>query len=254
MWAGAKSRLLTTFSFGEWLPMIDRLSGTDCAAALTYDDGPSPHTTSAILELLRAYGARATFFLCGARAAAHPDLVGAVIAEGHAAYAHGFSHSRLDLLDEDEAIEELARTEHILSRFRPTPSPYLVRLPYGSGHRSVRIHRLLRRWRPDCQFAHWRYNFEDFRLAEQCRTLDQLNRRCAVAVDEATRHRKLRGSVVLLHEDPFDAKGALVPRIAESLLRPLLSAMKRDGVAAVPLRPLDRAPLFQRYVRTVSVQ
>ena len=50
---------------------------------LTFDDGPDPATTPALLEVLRRRGARATFFLIGERASAHPELVARIAAEGH---------------------------------------------------------------------------------------------------------------------------------------------------------------------------
>lgn len=53
------------------------------AVALTYDDGPHPSLTPALLEVLGRHGARATFFLLGVRVAERPDLANAVVAGGH---------------------------------------------------------------------------------------------------------------------------------------------------------------------------
>jgi peptidoglycan/xylan/chitin deacetylase (PgdA/CDA1 family) len=58
-------------------------STTEPVTALTFDDGPHPDTTPALLEVLARHGARATFFLIGERASAHPDLVAAIVAGGH---------------------------------------------------------------------------------------------------------------------------------------------------------------------------
>ncbi len=65
--------------------------GSD-AVALTFDDGPDPRHTPAILEELRRLDALATFFLVGDRAAAHPDLVRRIVADGHAVGSHSGSH------------------------------------------------------------------------------------------------------------------------------------------------------------------
>ncbi|MCS7218512.1 MAG: polysaccharide deacetylase family protein [Thermus sp.] len=64
--------------------------------ALTFDDGPSERT-EALLALLRRHGVRATFFLTGERAKAHPHLVAALKAEGHQVEDHGELHQALRL-------------------------------------------------------------------------------------------------------------------------------------------------------------
>lgn len=52
-------------------------------AALTFNGGPDPTWTPRLLDLLREHDARATFFLYGARAARHPEIVRRILAEGH---------------------------------------------------------------------------------------------------------------------------------------------------------------------------
>lgn len=64
------------------------------AVCLTFDDGPDPATTPAILDILAAEGVRASFFVLGERAAAHPDLVRRIRAEGHGLGHHSWSHGR----------------------------------------------------------------------------------------------------------------------------------------------------------------
>lgn len=65
-------------------------SGT--AIALTFDDGPDPLTTPAILDELKRLGVVATFFLVGRRARAHPEIVRRIVDEGHAIGSHSDSH------------------------------------------------------------------------------------------------------------------------------------------------------------------
>ena len=60
--------------------------------ALTFDDGPDPAVTPAVLELLGAARAKATFFCIGRHAAAYPDLVAAIRARGHGVENHSYSH------------------------------------------------------------------------------------------------------------------------------------------------------------------
>jgi peptidoglycan-N-acetylglucosamine deacetylase len=59
---------------------------------LTFDDGPDPDVTPAVLDLLAKAGARATFFCIGQRARAFPDLVAAIRDQGHGVENHSFSH------------------------------------------------------------------------------------------------------------------------------------------------------------------
>ena len=59
---------------------------------LTIDDGPDPEDTPRILALLAAHGARATFFVIGKNAAAHPDLIRAISAAGHEVAHHTHTH------------------------------------------------------------------------------------------------------------------------------------------------------------------
>jgi peptidoglycan-N-acetylglucosamine deacetylase len=79
-----------------WLgPNIRRLPAPRAGGelvALTFDDGPDPEVTPAVLELLAAAGARATFFCVGNRAEGHADLVAAIRAGGHGVENHTYSH------------------------------------------------------------------------------------------------------------------------------------------------------------------
>jgi peptidoglycan/xylan/chitin deacetylase (PgdA/CDA1 family) len=79
-----------------WLgPNITRLPAMPACGdlvALTFDDGPDPEVTPAVLDLLAAAGARATFFCVGQRAEAHPDVVAAIRVRGHGVENHSYSH------------------------------------------------------------------------------------------------------------------------------------------------------------------
>ena len=61
-------------------------------AALTFDDGPDPVTTPAVLDALAAAGARATFFVLAPLAQAHPALIARMLAEGHEVELHAQKH------------------------------------------------------------------------------------------------------------------------------------------------------------------
>lgn len=76
-----------------------RLTGTvtnflteEPLVALTFDDGPDPVVTPALLEILAAHNAKATFFMTGENAVKHPELVEAVRGGGHAIGNHSWDH------------------------------------------------------------------------------------------------------------------------------------------------------------------
>jgi peptidoglycan/xylan/chitin deacetylase (PgdA/CDA1 family) len=62
------------------------------AVALTFDDGPDPVYTPAVLDLLATLGVQATFFCVGYRVDRHPDLVRRMVREGHGVGSHSHSH------------------------------------------------------------------------------------------------------------------------------------------------------------------
>jgi len=64
----------------------------DAGIALTYDDGPDPRSTPALLDLLKQHGAKATFFVVGERVRAHPEVVKRCHAEGHTVANHSLRH------------------------------------------------------------------------------------------------------------------------------------------------------------------
>ena len=72
-------------------PVLTRLPGDAPAVWLTIDDGPSDDTRP-LLDLLDAHGARATFFLVGARARARPELVREIVRRGHGIGNHSQTH------------------------------------------------------------------------------------------------------------------------------------------------------------------
>jgi peptidoglycan-N-acetylglucosamine deacetylase len=89
--------------FPATLPLVDK------EVVLTFDDGPRPGTTSAVLDALRRECVRATFFLVGRNAAEHPELARRELAEGHTVAHHSFRHPLLDRLTPQAAEAEIDR-------------------------------------------------------------------------------------------------------------------------------------------------
>jgi peptidoglycan/xylan/chitin deacetylase (PgdA/CDA1 family) len=82
-------------------PARERLDGA--AVALTFDDGPDPDATPAVLEKLEAAGATATFFMVGEQVQAHAELAAEVAARGHLVGLHGHRHVEHDELADPRA-------------------------------------------------------------------------------------------------------------------------------------------------------
>lgn len=100
-------------------------------AALTFDDGPDDRYTLQILDILKKYNVKATFFLIGQKAKAHPDVVKRIVQEGHAIGNHTWSHPDLDKIGTVKVMEEISKTQDELASiigYRPT----LFRPPYGA--------------------------------------------------------------------------------------------------------------------------
>ncbi len=245
----AMRRFRARLSNGDWLPVIRRLAAYDREVGLSFDDGPSPRTTPDILELLRARRATATFFVTGERARAEPRLIAQIIGDGHDVFSHGWRHIHYDRVREAALLADLERAEAAIALFRPTPSPYLVRLPYGSGHATAAVHRTLRRWHPASQIAHWGHSIEDWRLAEGCLEVEQLEAVCRAAADTATARADMRGSILLIHEDPYGVSAPLKARVGPLLLDEILRRLDALGLRAVKLQPVSAQSPLRRYVR-----
>ena len=97
--------------------------------ALTFDDGPSPQTTAALLDGLKERGAHATFFLIGEQIAGSEDIVRRMKDEGHQVGGHSYTHIRLDSADA-AALAEIQKTDETL-RAILGDGDYWLRPPWG---------------------------------------------------------------------------------------------------------------------------
>jgi peptidoglycan/xylan/chitin deacetylase (PgdA/CDA1 family) len=98
--------------------------------ALTFDDGPDPEGTPRLLRLLARRDVRATFFLIGERAARRPDLVRAIVSEGHELGNHTWRHRNAWFLSPVATAREIGEGARILEDIAGT-RPRLYRPPWG---------------------------------------------------------------------------------------------------------------------------
>jgi cellulose synthase/poly-beta-1,6-N-acetylglucosamine synthase-like glycosyltransferase/peptidoglycan/xylan/chitin deacetylase (PgdA/CDA1 family) len=104
--------------------------------ALTFDDGPDPRWTPAILEVLRRHHVPATFFVVGAVAAKYPDILRQIRAQGSALGVHTFTHPDLTTVSGTHAGAELSMTETVING-AVGESSNLLRPPYSSSTHAI---------------------------------------------------------------------------------------------------------------------
>lgn len=83
--------------------------------ALTFDDGPWPRQTDAILKILEAEGVPATFFVIGKQVKAHPEIVRRAVGAGHAIGNHTYHHVDLTSEDAEHRSSEIAGTSRAIT-------------------------------------------------------------------------------------------------------------------------------------------
>jgi len=245
--------MLPTLRF--YLPIISRAARRLRAGrpgrgvALTFDDGPDPQVTPRVLDLLDRYQARATFFVIGAKAGRHPELVRELAARGHTVGNHSQTHPPFLMLQGKRAIaREVALAQAAIRAagaeplaFRPPvgiTSPDLWRVLAGQGLACV--------------------NFS-------CRARDLGNRRVPGLADRMLATVRA-GDILLLHDTrphrvPVDALLAEFERLLQGLadrqmpVRPLAELLGREvlgGPGAPPradlVLTLGRAG-FRRWLR-----
>lgn len=186
--------------------------------ALTFDDGPHPVTTRAVLELLRVHEARATFFVLGHKVEAHPDVVREIHAAGHTLGIHGFQHDRLfSFRSPSYTQQQVERTRQAIARACGI-TPSLFRPPVGFA--SYRTFRGAERARARI-------------IAWSVRSLDGLRNADPARVASRVIERLEDGAIVLLHDsaehDDFTpASIAALPQILRALRERGLSTVGVD--------------------------
>ncbi len=99
--------------------------------ALTFDDGPHPDLTPKLLDMLKARGLKATFFLVGRNVANFPAIVKRMVDEGHEVANHSWSHPLLTSLGQDSVESQIRKTHDAIVKACGV-APTLYRPPYGA--------------------------------------------------------------------------------------------------------------------------
>jgi peptidoglycan/xylan/chitin deacetylase (PgdA/CDA1 family) len=91
---------------------------------LTFDDGPTPDVTDKVLDLLKQYNAKATFFCLGKNVTAHPELFQSIINQGHATGNHTYNHLHGWKTDDAVYLDDVRKCKEVVNSV-------LFRPPYG---------------------------------------------------------------------------------------------------------------------------
>lgn len=108
------------------------LQGTH-TVALTFDDGPNSNTR-AVVQVLRNYGIKATFFIVGGMARSHPGTLKLIASEGHLLANHSATHPRLGgryAAKPSRLIRELLEVHQLIAPLMQPGDPLFFRAPYG---------------------------------------------------------------------------------------------------------------------------
>ncbi|MGA2469308.1 MAG: polysaccharide deacetylase family protein [Solirubrobacteraceae bacterium] len=176
---------------------------------LTFDDGPHPSGTPAVLELLAAHGVHATFFLVGEQVVREPSLAAEIVAAGHGIGLHCDRHRNLLRLGPRAVADDIARAQARIEDATGLPVER-YRPPYGIFNAAALAISKRNGWRP-LLWTHWGRDWE------KTATPESISQRL-VGGEVA------EGSVLLLHDaDDYSASGswkrtvAALPRVLDEL-------------------------------------
>ncbi len=145
VWGCAPSRDLVESIAARHPEALFSVATCDSLVALTLDDGPAPSHTPAVLDVLAAHGARATFFVVGERVEAHPDLVARTVAEGHELGLHGWTRTPALVLGSERTMRDMDRLAQQIGALdslrwlRPAVGFYTAEMRQASQARGYRI-------------------------------------------------------------------------------------------------------------------
>ncbi len=105
------------------------------AVALTFDDGPHPHFTPRVLDILSDYDARATFFMIGKAASQYPHVVKQVAEAGHSIGNHSWDHQSFTDLTKKQRRDQICKCKKALYPY----GEMIFRPPKGYQHYASRL-------------------------------------------------------------------------------------------------------------------
>lgn len=191
--------------------------------ALTFDDGPDPHTTPAVLEVLERHGAKATFFVIGERAGQHPEVIARMVSASHQVENHTQRHAHLTaFFSKQRLVQELSLAQQTICA-AGAPSPRFFRPPAGvlSPPVAFAARRL------GLTLVGWSKKARD---GWSCQTVEAATERLSRALRP--------GAILLLHDARENTGTKTREPIAPKVLERLLPMLLARGLRAVTLDEL----------------
>ena len=168
-----------------FLPVISRGKKGTTGIALTFDDGPSPSSTPIVLDLLARHGLQATFFVVGKKAARYPQLIKAILDQGHTIGNHSWGHDYFLMLRSQKTLQaDIHKTQEILEK--SGVKPRFFRPP--AGVTSSRLAKVL-------------VKENLVTVTYSCRAFDRGNRNIHNLAEKILR-RLHPGDIIMLHDLP----------------------------------------------------
>ncbi len=124
-WVKTPTLLQSLFPNRIW-----RLPNDDNAVYLTFDDGPIPEVTPWVLDTLKKYDAKATFFCIGDNVTKHKEVFNRVISQGHSIGNHTFHHLNGWNTAPNTYVEDTLKAEGVIHHHQKSAQK-LFRPPYG---------------------------------------------------------------------------------------------------------------------------
>jgi len=191
--------------------------------ALTFDDGPSPEFTPAILDILREYNVPATFFMVGAHVEKYPEIAQRIVEEGHEIGNHTYNHRNIPTLSTMDLNKELLEATAAITGITGVYPAY-VRPPRGMyGGRFRRLANVLGQ-----EIVLWTVSTRDWRYG--------------VSADKIVNTIKSRvkgGDIILFHDSGALIKSEGGDRRATILALPkAIETIQAKGLEIVPLSVL----------------
>ena len=211
--------------FSFFLPIISSGNSGKPAVAITFDDGPDPVSTPALLELLLKHKIYATFFVTGKEASEHPELIRDILAGGHTVGNHSYSHDNLIMFKSRKTlIKEIASAQDILRKFGITPLAF--RPPVGITN--PRLGKVL-------------HKAEMYNVNFSCRAIDGGNRWIR-NLSERILRRVHPDAIVALHD--IEPRDATLFSYWLNEVDLIFSGIREKGLAILPLSELIGRPVM----------
>ena len=188
--------------------MISEFQTNKNLVALTFDDGPSYLYTEKILDILKNYHIKASFFLIGAKMIEYPDIVRRINLEGHSLGNHTYNHARLDKYIDQRVDEEIAETNRVYENILGF-APKYFRPPGGRINKTV----LATVEHYGLVPIGWSINANDFLYTDQQVDDVYINKKTASILNLLEKGLK-PGAIILMHNGNEISVSAL-PKIIE---------------------------------------